>query len=295
MEAQNYAGEGKVYSKEVSVDDVAWIDAFQGQYAKVEETEEPKGAISTLSKAETDLRNAVAKVLNKMGIKTHLSERGQNILDRDRERQAKLMGSRVERRKKKIDSELQGHVLTSVQQDIVDVFTGKRNNVPIDIVDGNGTNRHVVMRQGEENKAGTKHSIFGHYDTSSDGYTSEEILLIPDIIKNGTRRQNGSRVAYELKDNGITYTVTTEQSKQGNEAFTNFFTDRKQTAVVNGTSNTANQHVPQQSVSGAKLQKVPEYDKEETEKIFDAANQRFGTTQDMRKAGYILPDGTMLE
>ncbi len=35
MEAQNYAGEGKVYSQEVSLNDVAWIDPMQGQYAKV--------------------------------------------------------------------------------------------------------------------------------------------------------------------------------------------------------------------------------------------------------------------
>ena len=52
MEAQNYAGEGKVYSKEVAVDDVAWIDAFQGQYAKVEGTEESKGATVSFSIVE---------------------------------------------------------------------------------------------------------------------------------------------------------------------------------------------------------------------------------------------------
>ena len=35
MEATNYAGGGKVYSKEVPLTDVAWIDPLQGQYAKV--------------------------------------------------------------------------------------------------------------------------------------------------------------------------------------------------------------------------------------------------------------------
>lgn len=35
MEAQNYAGDGKVYSKKVPLSDVAWIDATQGQYAEV--------------------------------------------------------------------------------------------------------------------------------------------------------------------------------------------------------------------------------------------------------------------
>lgn len=35
MEAQNYAGNGKVYSKTVGIDDVAWIDTIEGQYANV--------------------------------------------------------------------------------------------------------------------------------------------------------------------------------------------------------------------------------------------------------------------
>ena len=34
MMAQDYAGGGKVYSKEVSIDDVAWIDSNEGQFAK---------------------------------------------------------------------------------------------------------------------------------------------------------------------------------------------------------------------------------------------------------------------
>lgn len=34
---------------------------------------------------------------------------------------------------------------------------------------------------------------------------------------------------------------------------------------------------------------------EETTKIFDAAKAKFGTTYDMREAGYILPDGSMLD
>ena len=36
MEAQNYAGNNQVYSKEVNLNDVAWIDSLQGQYAKVD-------------------------------------------------------------------------------------------------------------------------------------------------------------------------------------------------------------------------------------------------------------------
>lgn len=36
MEAQSYAGSGKIYSKKVPLDDVAWIDGSQGQYAPID-------------------------------------------------------------------------------------------------------------------------------------------------------------------------------------------------------------------------------------------------------------------
>ena len=36
MEAQAYAGNGKIYSKKVPLDDVAWIDERQGQYAPID-------------------------------------------------------------------------------------------------------------------------------------------------------------------------------------------------------------------------------------------------------------------
>lgn len=35
MEAESYSSNGKIYSKEVNISDVAWIDPTQGQYAKV--------------------------------------------------------------------------------------------------------------------------------------------------------------------------------------------------------------------------------------------------------------------
>lgn len=38
MEAQNYAGNGKIYAKTVNLNDVAWIDNLQGQYANINES-----------------------------------------------------------------------------------------------------------------------------------------------------------------------------------------------------------------------------------------------------------------
>ena len=40
--ARDYAGTGKIYSQEVDINDVAWINGDEGQYAKVEQTEQPK-------------------------------------------------------------------------------------------------------------------------------------------------------------------------------------------------------------------------------------------------------------
>lgn len=36
MEAESYSGNGKIYSKQVPINDIAWIDPTQGQYAKVQ-------------------------------------------------------------------------------------------------------------------------------------------------------------------------------------------------------------------------------------------------------------------
>ena len=54
MEAESYSGNGRVYAKTVNVDDVAWIDPTQGQYAPVENIQ--------YSISETDDGRAVAVV-----------------------------------------------------------------------------------------------------------------------------------------------------------------------------------------------------------------------------------------
>ncbi|MBR1387289.1 MAG: hypothetical protein IJ553_02635 [Alloprevotella sp.] len=226
------------------------------------------------TKNEKKVLKVMEDHLNAMGIEATFDHKvGQRVLDAANGRGVHLMGTRVERRKAQIAAELQGRELTAEQQAVVDVFTGSKDNQPLTITDKDGKERRIVMRQGNEHGAGTKHSIFGHYGTSSNQYKAEEILFIPDIIKNGERKQKGGKVAYEIVRDGVTYTVTTEQSKSGLERFTNFYTNRKPTTVLNDTSNTDEQHASQQSVSSAKLQKVPEKDAAETEKIFNAAKK----------------------
>lgn len=42
MEAESYSGNGRVYSKKIPVNSIAWIDPTQGQYANIEEAEAMK-------------------------------------------------------------------------------------------------------------------------------------------------------------------------------------------------------------------------------------------------------------
>ena len=67
MEAMSYAGSNKVYSKVVSLDDVAWIDPTQGQYAKTNIVENKTHMKKIIRLTESDLRqiieNSVRRIL----------------------------------------------------------------------------------------------------------------------------------------------------------------------------------------------------------------------------------------
>ena len=130
---------------------------------------------------------------------------------------------------------------------MVDAFATDTNNIAIEVIDANGKQRSITLKQGQDNKAGVKHSVLKHYETASNYYTAEEILLIPQIIEKGERIQNGNKVSYKAEVNGVKFTVTTEM-RRGNEEFTNFFTNRK--PINKSLSNTAKQHgTTSQSVS----------------------------------------------
>jgi hypothetical protein len=67
MEAMSYAGSDKVYSKVVNLDDVAWIDPTQGQYAKTNIVENKKRMKKIIRLTESDLHqiieNSVRRIL----------------------------------------------------------------------------------------------------------------------------------------------------------------------------------------------------------------------------------------
>ena len=145
-----------------------------------------------------------------------------------------MMGSRVDARMAEVASYFDGKPLTEQQQAVVDVFGGKADNVKL--AAGDNT---VVMRQGNEMGAGTKHALFRHYGMNNGSITADDILLIPEIIANGerTEKKRGKTTVIEYKytdNNGVEYTVLTEVDSR-REAFANFYTNRKTSSAARKT------------------------------------------------------------
>ena len=101
----------------------------------------------------------------------------------------------------------------------------------------NGNTRRIIMRQGKEQNAGTKHSLFRHYNTDSGVITADDILLIPDVIANGTRTvKNNGKIEYKYShNNGTKYTVLTEKNNRGAEVFADFYTNESGSARSSNT------------------------------------------------------------
>ncbi len=146
------------------------------------------------------------------------------------------MGSRVEQRMKEIATHYQGRTISSTEQAIVDVFTGTDDNLPISVKTADGNTRRIIMRQGKEQNAGTKHSLFRHYNTGSGVINADDLLLIPEVIANGTRAEKGKgKIQYRYTHEGGTkYTVLTEIDDR-RETFADFYTNRKTSSAARQT------------------------------------------------------------
>lgn len=159
-----------------------------------------------------------------------------------------LMGSRTDRKMAKIAEYFEGRELDENQQAVVDVFSGKRDNIAIEVERPDGK-RRVVMRQGNELKAGAKHSLFRHYESEKNNVIADDIALISEVIANGERSVSGNRVTYDIvAEDGTRLRVTSEITKKA-EVFTNFYTNRKTSAVK--SSSVANNTVVTRHHSGA--------------------------------------------
>ncbi len=165
-------------------------------------------------------------------------DEGQRVLDEENG-EVKLMGSRTEKKKAMIAQELDGRELTQEQQVVVDVFTGRNDNQPLVVHREDGDHR-VVMRQGNDRGAGTKHSLFGHFGTTEGVFTADDILKIPDVLAKGERapkkRRGKQLYKYTLKDeSGTEYTVLTEVNNRGVETFADFYSDKKASSTARKT------------------------------------------------------------
>lgn len=185
-----------------------------------------------------DIRNLVLRDLaNWVHPRTTLHE-AENADD------IKFMGSTTKKRMKDISTQLEGRELDEAQQAVADVYSGKKDNVSLTVEREDGSNK-IIMRQGNDNHAGTKHSVFRHYGVKANSLNVDDLLLIPTVLKEGERKvSDNGRVAYVYVDptSQVKYTVVTEP-KNNKEFFNDFYSNKKAnpsetSRVVENSTNT---------------------------------------------------------
>lgn len=185
-----------------------------------------------------DIRNLVLRDLaNVVDPRTKLHE-AENADD------IKFMGSTTKKRMKDISTQLEGRELDEAQQAVADVYSGKKDNVSLTVEREDGSNK-IIMRQGNDNHAGTKHSVFRHYGVKANSLNVDDLLLIPTVLKEGERKvSDNGRVAYVYVDptSQVKYTVVTEP-KNNKEFFNDFYSNKKAnpsetSRVVENSTNT---------------------------------------------------------
>lgn len=169
-----------------------------------------------------DIRNLVLRDLaNGVDPRTKLHE-AENADD------IKFMGSTTKKRMKNVASQFEGRELDKAQQVVADVYSGKDNNKDFSFTSG-GAERIMVMRQGNDEHAGTKHSLYRHFGVNKNYITVDDILSLPKMLNVSTRKPSKKgtiEYSYTDKESGVTYTVVTKPV--GNkEHFQNFYSDRK--------------------------------------------------------------------
>ena len=185
-----------------------------------------------------DIRNLVLRDLAQgvdPRIKLHEAENADDI---------KFMGSTTKKRMKDISTQLEGRELDEAQQAVADVYSGKKDNVSLTVEREDGSNK-IIMRQGNDNHAGTKHSVFRHYGVKANSLNVDDLLLIPTVLKEGERKvSDNGRVAYVYVDptSQVKYTVVTEP-KNNKEFFNDFYSNKKAnpsetSRVVENSTNT---------------------------------------------------------
>ena len=145
------------------------------------------------------------------------------------EARTRAMGSRVEKRMADVAQKLEGRELTAEQKAVVDVFSGEKDNQKFS-VERNGVKQQFLLKQGQEDKAGAKHSLYRHYGTNTGVITADDVLKIPQVLERGERiekAKGGKKMAvYTMDIDGVKYTVLTRVGKN-NEIVDDFYSNKK--------------------------------------------------------------------
>ena len=145
------------------------------------------------------------------------------------EARTRAMGSRVEKRMADVAQKLEGRELTAEQKAVVDVFSGEKDNQKFS-VERNGVKQQFLLKQGQEGKAGAKHSLYRHYGTNTGVITADDVLKIPQVLERGERiekAKGGKKMAvYTMDIDGVKYTVLTRVGKN-NEIVDDFYSNKK--------------------------------------------------------------------
>lgn len=147
MEAESYSADGNVYSKEVNIDDVAWIDPTQGQYAKVdtkdslnnsswqehlEKNYKSKGTKTNFEDTRLDTNNTEQNLINKETdrlTKKYEREKNKNkkIITKEASKILEFDDYQQKRKFTDLVSEYYDNPdLNKIKQDIRDNFSEKR-------------------------------------------------------------------------------------------------------------------------------------------------------------------------
>ena len=182
-----------------------------------------------ITETEAALRDSLVNKMRRSGMKVITDVDEAKKVHQEASNQVKEMGTRTLKRMDKIGEELEGRVLNDAQKAVVSVYSRKDDNRSFTAQTEDG-DKIIVMRQGNDFHAGTKHSVYGHFGTNKGIITSDDILRIPEIIEKGKRdnsKANG-RVSYIYTDktDSVKYTVVTEPRNE-REFFCDFYTNKK--------------------------------------------------------------------
>lgn len=117
--------------------------------------------------------------------------------------------------------------LSPSQKEVTSVFSGQVKNKTITFQRGN-EKVTIAFRKGDQEHAGIDHSINKHLVGNVGKITSDDILLIPEIIETGVisdgKRQNTR--TFEMRLPGTKKLTILTEKKNGQELFENFYSNK---------------------------------------------------------------------